>query len=185
MFFIFGSRLFGKCDDVPGMFHVATKFGHINFLPLIPMQSYVVLARNGNQFRGVPIPLSAKSIVVAWGRVISLVIAVVAACIALAAFNSAAGEWIVPAAVSVIAAGGFVMTMWHRSCTKAGFARACQLGQMVGLSEHGFALLQKQYGEGTGRGFEVVPVSDPQAAAGFAPAGSDATQQWSGGAGGT
>ncbi|MDB5300067.1 MAG: hypothetical protein JWO87_1730 [Phycisphaerales bacterium] len=181
MIFIFGSRLFGKCDDVAGMFHVATKFGHVNFLPLIPMQTYIVLSRNGNQFRGVPIPLSAKSILLAWARVVSLVVAVVAACIAASVANSYGGEWIVPAGVAIVAGAGFVLTMWHRSCTKAGFARACQLGQIAGLNEHGFAMLQKHYGEGTGRGFEIVPVGDPEAAAGFAPA--DAPQGWNGGAG--
>jgi hypothetical protein len=39
MIIVWGSRLYGKVDAVPGLFHVATRFGHIWYLPLIPMGS--------------------------------------------------------------------------------------------------------------------------------------------------
>jgi hypothetical protein len=41
--FIFGGRLFGKVEQVPGLFHVATQFFHVNFIPLIPTKSWLVL----------------------------------------------------------------------------------------------------------------------------------------------
>jgi len=40
---IFGSRLFGKVDHVPGHSHVATQFFHLNFIPLFPTKSWIVL----------------------------------------------------------------------------------------------------------------------------------------------
>jgi len=39
MVIVWGSRLYGKVDVVPGFFHVATRFGHVYYLPLIPTQS--------------------------------------------------------------------------------------------------------------------------------------------------
>ncbi len=47
---IFGGRLFGKVDEVPGVAHVATKFFHVNFIPLLPLSSWVVL--HGSQKSG-------------------------------------------------------------------------------------------------------------------------------------
>lgn len=40
---IFGGRLFGKVEQVPGLFHVATQFFHVNFVPLVPTKSWLVL----------------------------------------------------------------------------------------------------------------------------------------------
>ncbi|WP_144429503.1 hypothetical protein [Myxococcus hansupus] len=66
---IWGSRLFGKVDAVPGLGYVATQFAHINYLPLFPMKSWLVVSEEGNGWRGQAIPLSWKSVLVAWGRV--------------------------------------------------------------------------------------------------------------------
>src|SRR5215510_5340106 len=40
---VFGVRMFGKVDQVNGVFHIATRFFHLNFLPLFPTESYLVL----------------------------------------------------------------------------------------------------------------------------------------------
>jgi hypothetical protein len=40
---VFGGRLFGKVEQVPGLFHVATQFFHVNFVPLFPTKSWLVL----------------------------------------------------------------------------------------------------------------------------------------------
>jgi hypothetical protein len=47
---VFGNRLFGKVEEVPGMFHVATKFFHVNFVPLLPFESWIVVS--GSQEHG-------------------------------------------------------------------------------------------------------------------------------------
>src|SRR5262245_61154141 len=76
MIFIWGSRLYGRVDEVPGLFHVATRFGHLWYIPLIPMGSTVIFEKSGNSYRGVPIGLSAKSFLVAWLRAGLIVAAV-------------------------------------------------------------------------------------------------------------
>src|SRR5438874_13693924 len=83
MYIVWGSKLMGKVDVVPGLFHVATKFGHIYYIPLIPTASFVVLSQDGQGFRGVPIGLSIKSILLAWLRVALLIAAVIASCTVL------------------------------------------------------------------------------------------------------
>jgi hypothetical protein len=68
----FGKRLFGKVDKVPGKYHVATLCWHFCYLPLIPLGSFLVLRESAkglrNQFQGIRIPFSAKSLLIAWTR---------------------------------------------------------------------------------------------------------------------
>src|SRR5262245_19176349 len=68
MILIYGSRLYGKTDEVKGLFHVATKFGHLWYLPLFPLGSHLVFERTENGWRGVPLSLQWKSVLLAWAR---------------------------------------------------------------------------------------------------------------------
>jgi hypothetical protein len=160
MVIVWGSRLYGKVDVVPGLFHVATRFGHVYYLPLIPLQSFVVLGQHGDEFRGVPIRLSGKSIVMAWARAFLILVALISAIIAMVNLQERDWtQWGYPALVAAASAVLFGMSMWHRSATRASFVRACALGQQIGLTEAGMAELHKCFGETAGRGFEVAPAA--------------------------
>ena len=162
MFFVFGSRLMGKVDEVPGMFHVATKFGHINFLPLIPMQSYIVIAQNGGNFRGMPISLSGRSILFAWGRVAAFFGCIVGAIWGLADYGISGSLWPALAILAVASAGIFYLLMWHKPMRRASFNRANELATMLRLGSGAFERIQALYGESSGRGFDVLPVEPVQ-----------------------
>ena len=158
MVVIWGSRLYGKVDVVPGFFHVATRFGHIYYLPLIPMKSFVVLGQAGDEFTGVPIPLSFKSILLAWLRAALLLAAIVMTFAALVNLGERDQTlWMYSAAFAATAAVLFGIATWHRVATRASLHRACALGEAVGLNEEGMAELYKVYGEGAARGFAVTP----------------------------
>lgn len=88
MIVVFGHRLFGKVDAVPGLFHVATKFFYIDYLPLIPAGTWLVFSQSGKSWRGVPIPFSFKSMLVAWARAAAVVGTVLFPILILAAANS-------------------------------------------------------------------------------------------------
>jgi hypothetical protein len=68
----FGKRLFGRVDRVPGKYHVATLCWHFCYLPLIPLGSFLVIRQRmtgmTTDFEGIRIPLSAKSLLIAWSR---------------------------------------------------------------------------------------------------------------------
>jgi hypothetical protein len=75
MIWVFGTRLYGKVDQVPGLFHVATQFVHVDFIPLVPVKSWLVFDSTvqGENFRGIPLGWHGKSIFFAWLRLGSLV----------------------------------------------------------------------------------------------------------------
>ena len=73
---IFGKRKFGSTDRVTlgrerkPAFHVATIFFHIQFIPIVPLKTYLFLDfLDGNQ--AVSIPTSYKTIGIAWIRCIT------------------------------------------------------------------------------------------------------------------
>lgn len=74
---VFGVRLFGKAEIVPGVFFIATRFFHICFIPLIPVQSFIVFVGDEGE-GGAALPsLHWGSISMAWLRGLLLVGAVV------------------------------------------------------------------------------------------------------------
>jgi hypothetical protein len=66
MIIIFGTRFYGKTLEVPGVSFVKTKFFHIWYLPLIPVESWLVLEEKGDELRGVEIPMNGTSVLAGW-----------------------------------------------------------------------------------------------------------------------
>jgi hypothetical protein len=77
-----GKRLYGRVDQVKGRFHVATQFYHLNYFPLIPAKSFIVIDGTethkvfSSEFQGVKIPLSLKSIWATYFRNILIIYAI-------------------------------------------------------------------------------------------------------------
>ena len=67
---VYGQRLYGKVDHVPGMFYVSTMFFHVNYVPLVPLGSYVVLdgSDGDDSFQGTRVGLRFKSILAGYLR---------------------------------------------------------------------------------------------------------------------
>ena len=70
MLIFHGEQLYGKVDHVPGHFHVATRFFYVQFLPLLPLGSVIVveepLSKEGWQNQATK--FSLKSVLMAWFR---------------------------------------------------------------------------------------------------------------------
>ena len=67
---VFGTRLFGQVDRVAGLFSVRTRFFHINFVPLVPLASYLIFEeKSGSGNRGIELKkLRWNSVLLAWLR---------------------------------------------------------------------------------------------------------------------
>ncbi len=67
---IYGQTMYGKVDEVPGFCWISTQFFHLYYVPLIPLQSFVILAgsEGSDGFQGTPTRMSMRSVLVAWLR---------------------------------------------------------------------------------------------------------------------
>jgi hypothetical protein len=61
---VHGERFYGYVDHVPGLAYIATRFFHLNFVPLIPLGSFVIVDGTESEkgFQGQRIGWNAKSI---------------------------------------------------------------------------------------------------------------------------
>ncbi len=153
MIVVWGTRLYGKVDEVPGMFHVATQFFYLQYVPLVPMGSYLVLTNTGESFQGAKLGLSLKSTLVAWLRValaLGAVAAVVVAIIMLNDPRTGGAKAALPAGLLIASglAAGFAFWWSYRlqGVGKASYARAVQLAEKAGFSEEGLVLVELAFG---------------------------------------
>jgi hypothetical protein len=146
MLIIWGSRLYGKVDEVPGLFHVATKFGHLWYIPLIPMGSHLVVEKTPKGWRGAPLGLHFKSVLMAWLRAALLVGAVVCGIVAFAVMADGSGPWVVPAVLAALCVGGIAVSYRVRPFRFASYERAVALAEKIGLSPAGNVMLELAFG---------------------------------------
>ncbi|MBI4852344.1 MAG: hypothetical protein HY819_11155 [Acidobacteria bacterium] len=75
MIIVWGERLYGKVNQVDNQIHVATRFFHIQFIPLIPLQSFIVIngTESDGQFQGLAIAMSLKSVLAAYLRTLLVI----------------------------------------------------------------------------------------------------------------
>jgi hypothetical protein len=148
MVIITGTRPYGTCDVVPELFYVATWFFHVNYVPLVPTQSNLVFGKQGDNYRVVRIPLSVKSIALAWIRTASFAGAIVCAILTLAALSDQWPQSDLLAAIAgaVFSATCFAFFMIYPRKKMPSYERACKLAQLAGLNDTGWAALNVLYG---------------------------------------
>ena len=132
---IFGRRLFGKTDAVPGVFHVATQFYHINFMPLCPMKTLLFVGPT----QAVAIPESGRSIAAAWTRYLGLIGALVSCvfCFALLADYSDGyfdwiGLWVIAVVLLLLSFWLIYFGFWGKQLNYATYERASELCSHLG-----------------------------------------------------
>src|SRR5205809_786095 len=140
MIIIWGQRLAGKVDRVPGLFYVTTQFFHLYYVPLIPLKTYVVIegTEEGDGFKGVGVPMSGKSVLIGWLRS-ALVLGIIASVIfaAIAAFefadkqNHGAMETLLISLAQLAACVLLYWIAWNFS--RASYQRAMDLGEKLGI----------------------------------------------------
>ena len=131
--------MLGKVDEVPGLFYVATQFVHLNYIPLGPMKSFLILAgtEKGEDFSGVKIKMSWKSVFFGYLRAALVWGIILIAIGGLAAFtkngNQAMDVELLGIWAGVIAAMGALYWISYR-LTRAGPERALVLASEAGIA---------------------------------------------------
>jgi hypothetical protein len=146
---IVGWKLYGKTQQVPGIFHVATEFFHVYYFPILPKQSYVVLDQTPGEFRGVPIELSWRSIVIAWLRGAMFIPLLFSGVMALGIclhFKFQAVSLLFPAVTIALALALWRSYHW-RYFRYATYERAMQLATAASFNEVGMLAIGVHFGK--------------------------------------
>ena len=150
MAIVFGTRPYGKCDVVPELFYVATWFFHVDYMPLIPTGSRLILGQSGNQYQVVKIPLSFKSILLAWSRTAFYMATIGTAFWTVITFSDAREMretgLLLPLTITLFCAAIFAFLMLYPRRKMPSYQRACKLAALAGLNERGWAALNVLYG---------------------------------------
>lgn len=138
MFIHGGVGLYGKVDQVPGLFHVATRFFHLYWVPLIPLKSIVVRERKSGDQEGPSVGLNGKSILFTWLRLTLLGFGI-GACVGILMFGVRMLEggrppWSRLAIVCLVAALFFYLLYASYGFTRARPLRALELARVVGVT---------------------------------------------------
>lgn len=143
MYIVWGTGLFGKVDTIPGLGHVATQFGHLYWIPLIPMESMFVIHDSSRERRGVKIGMSGKSILIAWLRFTLGVTCFASAVWVGVNIMDARPDWFKGIMLPIGTLVGFVATYFIFG--RASYSRACTLAEEVGLNELGLLRIEAAY----------------------------------------
>jgi hypothetical protein len=109
------------------------------------MKSYLVLKKEGGSFQGKAIPLSWKSVFLAWLQGLSVLGAFF---ILIGALNLTRQRPLMLAMVvlSGLCLGAFLFLRFSKGIRRASYERACELGAIAGLTPEGKTLLEFAFG---------------------------------------
>jgi hypothetical protein len=144
---VFGTQLFGKVDKVPMLGHVATSFLYIQFVPLIPLGSYLVLEDGQG---AVSVGFSFKSLMVAWLRA-ALVFGAIGLGIVgiISARDRSAAGIILGICGAVFCIAAMVGSYFIPFIGQASYYRAMDLAQRAGVRPEFRLTLEVHYGRKT------------------------------------
>ncbi len=156
---VYGTRMLGRVDRVPGMFVVATQFQHVNAIPLFPLRTYIVVSEQDGKFRGVRIGMNAKSVLLGLGRAWGFAAVLVSGIALAAALGSSNARQ--DAAEPGIAAGSIAIVwailMWLPKFKRATRERAMELGRMMKWNEEAMERIGAVYDSMEKKGTMMMP----------------------------
>lgn len=144
---VWGTRMMGKVDAVPGVGYVATRFFYLQYVPLVPLETYLVFREVGENIHGVRIPFSPKSILTAWlrtGFAVATLGFVIAAVICFSDRHANRGVAFLFGAALCIAA--FVYSYYFGPICRAGYYRAVYLADLANISPEQRLALEITFG---------------------------------------
>jgi hypothetical protein len=130
-----GKLMCGKVDQVGNLCYVQTEFFHVLFVPLVPLQTYLVMVQQDKDSpkQAVPLPLCFKSVLIGWARataILAMIFSAMAGAVTFIdqAFSKLALLW-------TVAFLGSMVAYWLTCCfNTASYDRAVQLGERLGIA---------------------------------------------------
>ncbi|OYP29470.1 hypothetical protein CGZ80_25060 [Rhodopirellula sp. MGV] len=159
--FVFGKRVYGIVDEVPGHFYVGTFFWHVYWLPLFPVESWIFVVGGDEvgRARSVPLPICLRSVVMAWLRIVLGVVSVSSGLLAIGGLVSIAQgdrQFVLITALLFTSAVSFLAfrVLMNSSCADinraehlavlAGYSNLESISRIVSTNAHEFEELNRE-----------------------------------------
>jgi hypothetical protein len=147
MIIIMGVRMAGKVDAVPRVGHVATKFIHLYYVPLIPLGTFLVKTDAAGAESEQPLPMNGKSILVGWLRTVGWVVLLAGGVAAVLGVVHRDPGRVAVGLIGALVAGIFVLLLYRlRFVVHAGYERALEIARQAGLPPEEKLMLEVAYG---------------------------------------
>ena len=140
---IYGQTMYGKVDEVEGFCWVSTQFFHLYFVPIIPLGSYIVTGEEGDDIQGLKVPLSGKSVGIAYLQGACIVAIIVGLILGIVGEVPPYLSW----GAFALGIATFIGVRFIPGVRIASWPRAQQIANQIGLVEEGRVLLGMQYGK--------------------------------------
>ena len=150
MLIVSGQKMYGRVDEVPRLFHVQTRFGHLWYLPLIPMGSYLMIYDKGKPAGGIPLGFHFKSFAMAWLRTAMLIATVSFALGAIVWASDTRSKqsdvWWIFAALAVICASAGLYFSYAGRFRRATYYTALKLSHKAKFNDEANVLIELHFG---------------------------------------
>lgn len=148
MVIIWGVTRAGKVDIAPGLFHVESSFGHVYYIPMIPLQSVMVLQP---QLGGgeVAVPMSFKSILFGWIRGASIIAFggfLIAGFIQFVDRRPDPATGVICLGIAIVALAILIASYMVKPLTSATYERAISLARAANFTPMGLLAVEVAYG---------------------------------------
>lgn len=144
MIVFYGTQLFGKVDKVPMLGHVATSFFYLQFVPLVPLGSYLVL--EGGQ-GSIGVGFSFKSLLIAWLRTALVFGAIALGVVGLIAMSEQSVAGLVAGmGGAAFCAAALIGSYYVPFVGHASYERAMALADRIGVKPEFRLTLEVAYG---------------------------------------
>ncbi|MBL4847031.1 MAG: hypothetical protein JKY65_16040 [Planctomycetes bacterium] len=145
----FGTRRYGKVDQIPGLCHLTTEFFAVNWFPLIPLRTVAVLEKGDDELEEAGLPkLLWKSVFVAWARALLVVVATMGGLLGLIGLFAASGfepGGTIGGVACVFAVAG-LLASYSPFIRKANYQQACRVAAAIGLDGDTQVRINIEYG---------------------------------------
>jgi hypothetical protein len=183
MIVVWGTRLYGKVDKTPSGVHVATKFFYMQFIPLLPLGSVIVLRGD----RAVDAPFSFKSVLVAYLRTAGFVVGIFGGIFSLVMITGGGSDIFAGVLLFLVSAAGLAFAVGSYFIPGIGVATSARIRSIDNylerlLGRKGMAESHGRPGAGarrrrTAAGRRLVPPVQRPSGPGEAPAAVEEAQE--------
>lgn len=140
-----GKQCYGRTDEVPGLFHVRTLFGHCWFFPIFPICSVVRVRRNRLGWTDITIRPSFKSWFLAWARAVMWIGSYVFGVLALVHWGIDHPQYIISTSMALSCMVTLLLLYRAPSLRLARYERATQLADWIELPDIERVLLELHF----------------------------------------